>query len=103
MVADDPRYPPPRRRPVEKPERWSQEELDEAKREAKRVDAKLNWTGTKEEGMTCQEQNRRRVGWARLLPPNPLRCEFCGYYVIGFLWASLVLLVVIVTCLKERI
>ena len=29
---------------------WSQEELDEAKREAERVDAKLNWTGTKEGG-----------------------------------------------------
>jgi len=31
-----------------KHEWWTQEELDEAKREAKRVDAKLNWTGTKE-------------------------------------------------------
>lgn len=51
--------------------------------------------------MTCRDHLALRTGWRRLLPPNPFKCEFCGYYVIGFYGMAAMILLVIYACLSK--
>lgn len=53
--------------------------------------------------MNCQQRINMRSGWRRWLPPNPFGCEFCGYYVIGFVGAWAVTFIIILACLTQKV